>query len=162
MIDHDNHQQLWERIGDERFAMLNTVDPDGRLSSRPMTLVQKDFDGRLWFFTSINAPLVAAIAKNSAVGVTIANRDHDLYISMRGRADITRDRAQMELLWQPMVKPWFPGGIDDPEIALVEIALEDAEYWDVKESKITQLLKMATAATRGQRAHLGEHGHLPM
>ncbi|WP_085314454.1 pyridoxamine 5'-phosphate oxidase family protein [Derxia lacustris] len=160
MTDNDSHQQLWNRISGERFVMFNTVDTDGRLSSRPMTLVQKDFDGSLWFFTSLRAPLVAAVELNPSVGVTIGDRSHDLYVSMRGQARVSRDRLQMEILWQPAVQPWFPDGIDDPDIALLEVVLEDAEYWDVKESKLTQLVKLAGAVVQHQRAQLGEHGHL--
>ena len=36
----------------------------------------------------------------------------------------------------------------------------NAEYWDVKESKMVQLAKMATAAVTGKQAHLGEHKEL--
>ena len=158
----DSQQEFWNRISGERALMLTTIGTDGRPSSRPMTLVQKDFDGTLWFFTSLRAPFVADIELNPQVGVTIADRAHDLWVSMRGEARISGDRARMELLWQPMVAAWFPDGLDDSDIALVEIALDDAEYWDVKESKLTQVFKMATAAMRHERPRLGEHGHLQL
>jgi len=37
------------------------------------------------------------------------------------------------------------------------VHISHAEYWDVKESKPTQLFKMAAAAVTGERPKLGEH-----
>ena len=44
------HEDIWKRIKDVRFAMLTTIDADGSLSSRPMTTVQKELAGTMWFF----------------------------------------------------------------------------------------------------------------
>ena len=41
--------------------------------------------------------------------------------------------------------------------------IEDAEYWDVKESKVTQLFKMARAAVVSDPpTGMGEHGEVHM
>jgi hypothetical protein len=52
----------------------------------------------------------------------------------------------------------FPGGPEDPDLQLVEVRIDEAEYWNVKENKLLQLLKMGKAAATGQRPRkLGEH-----
>ncbi len=157
------YEDIWKRIEAVRFAMLTTVDADGSLSSRPMTTVQKQFEGTLWFFSSRSSPPAVAIAKNAAVGLQYSDPDDDLYVSLSGDARLEHDRARMQSLWSPMVKAWFPEGIDDPDLVLLRVDVHKAEYWDVKESKPVQLFKMARAAMTGERPKdLGEHKSLTM
>jgi hypothetical protein len=40
---------------------------------------------------------------------------------------------------------------------LVEVKIDEAEYWNVKENKLLQMLKMGKAAATGERPHMGEH-----
>lgn len=45
----------------------------------------------------------------------------------------------------------------------MEVRIEHAEYWDVKQVKIVQLFKMATASVTGERPNLfGEKGSVRM
>ena len=68
------------------------------------------------------------------------------------------DRPQVEALWSYPAKAWFPGGPGDPDLRLMRIAIERAEYWDTRSSKMVQLLKMVRAAASGERPHdIGEH-----
>jgi general stress protein 26 len=60
-------------------------------------------------------------------------------------------------LFNALAKAWFPGGAEDPDLELVEVRIVNAEYWDIKENKVTQLLKMATAAVTGKKPEMGEH-----
>jgi hypothetical protein len=50
--DDQLQQQAWSRLNKIRFVLLTTRDSSGRLSSRPMTLQQSEFDSTLWFFAS--------------------------------------------------------------------------------------------------------------
>ena len=56
-----------------------------------------------------------------------------------------------------MARAWVPGGPTDPNLELVEVRITHAEYWSVKESKVTQLFKLATAAVTGHPPVIGEH-----
>jgi general stress protein 26 len=78
-------------------------------------------------------------------------------VSIKGRATLSHDRTRIEALWSPMVKAWFPGGMDDPKLVLIEVEATQAEYWDVKESAPVQLFKLAKAAVSGERPTMGEH-----
>ncbi len=50
---------------------------------------------------------------------------------------------------------------DDPDLALVSVAITHAHYWDVKESKLVQLYEMAKAALTGKPpSDLGESGEV--
>ena len=159
----NQHDDVWNRIKDIRFTMLTTRDPDGTLTSRPMTTVQKAFDGTLWFYTSASSPPARAVAHDAAVGLVYCEPKDDVYVSLSGVATLERDRARIEAMWSPMVKAWFPKGIDDPDLTLLRVDVHKAEYWDVKESKPVQLFKMAKAALSGERPkNLGEHATVTM
>lgn len=163
MNTDDRHQDVWKRIKDVKFAMLTTIDADGSLTARPMTTVQKSFEGTLWFFVSKSSPPVREAQAHAAVGVQYSEPKDDLYVSLSGEARVDHDRARMEALWTPPVKVYFPGGIDDPDLTLLRIDVHTAEYWDVAESKPVQLYKMAKAALKGERPKdLGEHRTVAM
>ena len=160
---HDNHDDVWNRIKDIRYAMLTTFDADGGLTARPMTTVQKQFDGTLWFFTSRTSPPAEAVLADSTVGVQYVDTGSDVYVSLSGDASFDEDRVRMQALWSPMVKAWFPEGIDDPDLVLLRVDVYKAEYWDIKESKPVQLYKMARAAITGKPPlDLGEHKTVTM
>ncbi len=163
MQDQDRYEDVWKRIKDVKFAMLTTVGADGSLTARPMTTVQKEFAGTLWFFTSKSSPPVRDVTSNTTVGLQYSEPRDDLYVSLSGDARIEHDRARMEALWTPAVKVYFPEGLEDPDLTLLRVDVHSAEYWDVRESKPVQLYKMAKAAIQGERPKdLGEHRTVTM
>jgi general stress protein 26 len=155
---------LWELVKDIQFAMF-TTRADGRLRSRPMTTQNSEVDERssLWFFMSRGSDAVGDLESDPVVNVAYADPGRDAYVSVSGEAAVVEDRAKKEQLWSKLAEAWFPDGVDDPELALVEVRIEDAEYWDVKESKVTQLFKMAKAAVVSEPpSGMGEHGEVHM
>jgi general stress protein 26 len=150
-------QKLASLIKDIRFAMLTTVCPDGTLRSRPMATQQDEFDGVLWFFTSANEPKVREIQNDDHVNVSYADPDKNNYVSVSGRATLVRDKVIAKELWNPFFKAWFPKGLDDPQLALLRIAVEKAEYWDSPNSKLVQLAGFLKAVATGKQAKGGEN-----
>ena len=97
------------------------------------------------------------------MAVVYADPSSDTYVSVSGNAAMIEDQAKKEQLWSPLAKAWFPGGATDPDLALVQVKIIHANYWDVKESKLVQLLTMAKAAVTGKPpTQLGEHGEVRM
>jgi general stress protein 26 len=149
---------LWQKIEHVRVGMLTTVGSDRQLTSRPMTSQKVDQDGLLWFFTSDQAAVAGQIESNPAVNVAFAAPDDSLYVSVSGNASIVKDRQIIEAMWNPFVQAWFPGGPQDPHVALIKVSVTAAEYWDSDKSKMTQLLDMAKAAISGKPpTSIGEH-----
>src|SRR5689334_18380270 len=83
-----SHKKLWEIIKDCRFAMLTTTDESGALRSRPMTTVQKEFGGTLWFFTPADAEPVQDIEAHENVCVSYADVEHNDFVSLSGTASL--------------------------------------------------------------------------
>lgn len=153
MSTPEARQQLWELIKDIKFAMFTTRHPsNGHLHARPMTTQnrQVDEDDRLWFFMSRSSDPVDDLAQEPRVNVSYADPGRDAYVSVTGTARVSEDRERARALWNKMTEAWFPGGVDDPNVALVEVRIEHAHYWDVKENKLVQLYKMAKAAATGK------------
>lgn len=158
-------EHLWSLIKDIRFAMFTTKHDNGHLHSRPMTTQNKSIneDNTLWFFMSRKSEPVADLGDGANVNVAYADTDKDAYVSVSGVARLVEDRARAEQLWNKMAEAWFPGGPTDPDLALVRVDIVHADYWDVKENKLTQLFKMAKAAVTGNPpTGMGEHGSVRM
>ena len=138
------------------FCMLTTID-SGHLRARPMSTQQAEFDGDIWFFTSDETHKVEEIEKDNRVCVAYAKPDDDTYVSVSGRAEVVKDRAKMEELWSPILKAWFPEGLDDPHLCLLKVSAEQAEYWDSPSGKLVQLFGFVKAIATGQEADWGEN-----
>lgn len=167
MNDTDaSRDKLWKMIKDIRFAMFTTRHgSNGHLHSRPMTTQNKalDDDASLWFFMSKKGDPVDDVMADGTVAVIYANPSSDTYVSVSGKAAVVEDMTKKQELWGKLNEAWFPGGPTDPDLALVQVKIVHANYWDVKESKIVQLLTMAKAAVTGKPpVNLGEHGEVRM
>lgn len=156
---NDPHKRLWELIKHTRFGMLTHRHADGSLHAHPLTTVNKSLepDMVLYFFVSKRTELGQRLQADGNVNVSYSDTSKDSYVSITGQASISEDMRQKEKLFNAMTKAWFPGGVTDPDLELVQVRVVHAEYWDVKESKTTQLFKMAKAAVTGERPEMGEH-----
>ena len=154
-------EKLRELVKNIDFCMLTTVDENGDLHSRPMSSNGDiDPDGDLWFFTAASSLKVSEISSLPKVNVSFADPDNQHYISISGRAQLVRDRKKIDELWRPEFKMWFPEGKDDPEVALLRITLEKAEYWDSPSSTIGYALNFVSSLVTGKEPDMGENKKL--
>jgi general stress protein 26 len=152
--------RLAEMIKDIKITMMTTADKDGRMYSRPMAtqkIKEDEFDGRLWFFTKKDSPKVHSIENDQHVNLAYAKSEDQHYISITGKASLSQDKAKMKELWHPMLKAWFPEGLDDPQISLIEVQVETAELWDSPPSKVVQLAGLAKSFVTGQAYNSQAH-----
>ena len=148
--------KLVELLEDVRFTMF-TTRVDGRIHSRPMTTLQADTSGSLWFFISADASTLDEIAADPSVGLAYADNGKGTYVSVAGDATVVGDRAKVEELWNPAFKAWFDGP-DDPNLRLVEVRIASAEYWDSPDSRVARLVGIVAAAVTGDEYDAGEQG----
>jgi general stress protein 26 len=161
----DSRTKLWDLIKDIRFAMFTTRHSNGHMHSRPMTTQNSslDEDASLWFFMSRKGEPAADVMLDPTVNVVYADPGDDSYVSVSGTARVVEDLGKKQQLWSKMAEAWFPGGPTDPDLALVEVRITHANYWDVEESKVVQLYKMAKAVVTGKPpTNLGEHAEIRM
>jgi general stress protein 26 len=158
---HEQHNaalaKVAEMVGDARFAMLTTLEKDGTLRSRPMATVQLDGEANLWFFTSLSSPKIEEAQPDQQVSLCYARTDKQDYLSISGAAELVHDKEKMQALWSPWLKPWFPKGPDDPELALLKVSIAAVEYWDAPDSAMVRAYGLVKALATGDTGALGEH-----
>ncbi|MDY1035012.1 pyridoxamine 5'-phosphate oxidase family protein [Stenotrophomonas sp. CFBP8980] len=161
--DRQKHiTQLAALIKDVEVAMFTTTGVDGRLYSRPLGTQEVEFDGDLWFATSADSPKVAEIALNPRVNVAYASPSKNSYVSVAGTARIVDDRAKIDELWSPAMKLFFPEGKDDPNLRLIHVQAESAEYWDGPGTLLGKALSFVLSAVQDEPSRLGDNGFVDL
>jgi general stress protein 26 len=139
--------------------MLSHRHTDGSLHSHPMTTQNKDLaeDGCLYFFISKSSEVGQRVQQDGNVNLSYANPDKDTWVSVTGKARVLDDMAKKKELFNPAAKAWFPDGPEDPNMELVEVRIDEAEYWNVKDNKLLQMIKIGKSAVTGKQPNMGEH-----
>lgn len=127
---YNDRQKVWTLIKDIGIALLVTTGDGSALRGRPMAAMNKDFDGELWFVSQEGTPKLEEIADHGQVLVAYSEPKSQNYVSVSGSARIVRDAAKVKDLWTESARVWFPKGPDDPNIALICVTVETAEFWD--------------------------------
>ena len=158
MTRDNDLKKLRELVKDIDFCMLTTTDEGGDLHSRPMSS-NGDIDpnGDIWFFTNASSLKVSEIEKLPRVNVSFADPDNQRYVSVSGTAQLVRDKGKIDELWRPEFTIWFPKGKEDPEVALLRVSLEKAEYWDSPSSTIGYALSFVSSLVTGKEPDMGEN-----
>jgi general stress protein 26 len=156
LTEQEAEAKVWRMIQDIRTGMMTTQD-EALLRARPMHGHAEPEQRTIWFFTRAESAKTDEIEREHAVCVAYADPAHQRYVSISGRAAVVRDRAKIEALWNPFVAAWFPDGKDDPHLALIKVAPEQAEYWDSPASKMVQLWRLAKAKAERRPPELGRN-----
>jgi general stress protein 26 len=155
--------QLWTLIKDIRFAMFTTHHANGHLHSRPMTTqnTAMDEDNSLWFFMSRSGEPLADLLIDPIVNIVYADPSAASYVSISGNAALVEDPTRKQQLWSKGAAAWFPGGVADPDLALVRVSIVHADTWDNDAGTLVRLFHLAKAAVTGQPpAITGTHAEI--
>jgi general stress protein 26 len=152
----DGVAKIRDLIEGIEFAMLTTVCPDGSLHSRPMATQKVEFDGHLWFFTRYSSHKVHELNGNYHVGVEYAAPGDRTWVALSGVANVSRSKKKMEELWTPELKAYFPDGLEDPDVALIEVDVMRGEYWEGP-GMLAYAVELVTSLVTGERANPGEN-----
>ena len=160
--DREAAEKLWSMIKGVRICMMTTLDGNGILRSRPMaTLPHAGFDdGNLWFFTRADSPKVHELKTHWRVNLSYADPEKQDYVSVSGIAETVRDRDKIRFLWRDILSTWFPQGVDDPELTLLKVAVDQAEYWDSPSSAMVYAYGYVKAKVTGEPPSPGEHAKI--
>ena len=150
-------QKVWEMIRDVEIAMMVTMDEEGRFRGRPMRAVEQEFDGVLWFFTKADSPKVQEAKQDERTLLAYCDPHKQNYVSVSGHAEVVRDAAKQKELWSEPLRTWFPGGPEAPEVALMKVTVDGAEYWDSPSSTFVHAYGYIKAVTTGKPPAAGEN-----
>jgi general stress protein 26 len=85
---------------------------------------------------------------------------HSDFLSIYGTATISTDKELIRELWEPLLKTWFTGGVDDQRITVLKVDTREGYYWDNKHGDAIALVKMAAGAVLGKTMDDSIEGHL--
>ena len=149
----DDIKKIAQLVKSAKIGLLTTRTAEGALVSRPLGMQEIEFDGDLWFFTQHPSPKTDDIALDPRVNVAFDSGKG--WVSIAGHASVTRDPGKIDELWNASAAAWFPGGRDDPTVALLRVSGDTAEYWSMDDPKLVTLFKVAKAAVTGGQPDVG-------
>jgi general stress protein 26 len=122
----------------------------------------EDFDGALWFFTNDTSLVMSDVERGARSTLIFQSDAHNAYLQIEGRASPVRDRSRMAELFTPIVKIWFPDGLDDPHLALIRFEAESGHFWDSPGGTFQVLGAFAKSLLTHQPGKAGEKGDLEL
>lgn len=153
-------KKLKELVDDVRICMLATKNHKGLIASRPMTTISVEENGTIWFFTNEHSGKVDDQQEDNTVYLMYSDSDKQKYIHIRGASELILDRQKIKQYWNPILKAWFPEGLDDPKLCLLKIDVEEAQYWDSSSSKMIVFFEMVKSIVTRKPFSEGETGTL--
>ena len=122
----------------------------GSRAARPMTVREVDENGHIWFLSSEDSHKNTELDRDESVTLYFQGSSHSDFLVLDGTAKVSKDKATIERLWDPTLKTWFTGGIDDPRITAIEVTPRDGYYWDTKHGNLVAGLKILIGAATGK------------
>jgi general stress protein 26 len=155
-------KKIKELVKDITTCMFCTEVENLPFKARPMATLDVDDDGNLWFLSSIGSNKNDEIKTDDQVQLIYAKGGNSHFLSISGKAHITKDQKKIDELWNGFAKAWFQGGKDDPNISVIEIIPEEVYYWDTVHGKMVSLLKIAASVVSGKTMDDGVEGKIKL
>ncbi|MFW2162672.1 pyridoxamine 5'-phosphate oxidase family protein [Acinetobacter beijerinckii] len=151
---NSTYEELSELLKDFRFSMVTFVTDEGHLHSAPMTTQNDAFNGIVWFLGSKKSELVKSISSNPQVNLGYSNTSNNDYVSINGVAENVIDEVILDEIWSPAYEAFFEHGKSDPDIQLIRVVCNGAQYCKGSGTLVT-LYKLAKASVTGETEDLG-------
>ena len=104
-----------------------------------MLLQKAPFDGRLWFFSNDSSQKVTELQWNRQVHLIGFEPNRSQYIAISGTGSTIRDREKMKSLWKAEYQKWFPRGLFDPDLVLIEVQVDQVQSWSHEQEEVYTL-----------------------
>jgi general stress protein 26 len=157
MAARSDVDRVWELMEKIAICMLTTHDGE-QIRSRPMAAFVRREDDAIYFLGDARQHKDEEIHDNQNVGLAFA--DGQKFVSVTGQAAVSRDQAKIKELWGVAAKAWWDSP-DDPNIRLLTVTPDDAEFWEGP-GKIVGTIKMVAAAATNSRPDYGENRKVAM
>jgi general stress protein 26 len=163
MFEPSAKNKLATLLKKHRFAMLTTLEDGDMLHSRPMTTIEREFDGTLWFFAKSDSETAKALRIRPSLCASYSEPKDSEFVCVSGEGHLVEDTAKKRELWNKVVQAWFPEGPESSSNLLIQLTPNHAEYWDSSSSKLVQIFSFAKAlVTHRPPKEIGEHREVPI
>lgn len=129
MNQKESYDKLFELLEKNDIAMMTTIQ-DNKLVSRPMSYQDVDDSGDIWFM-STRTEKTEEIEKDNRVNLSFAKKG---YVSIAGNAFIINDNEKIKQYWNKGIEAFLKTKPEDPNVVLIKVVPESAEYWATDES----------------------------
>lgn len=166
----ENHRDLIGRAALDKITELvhsakscffsTMVGTPGPHPARPMNVRDIDDAGDLWFLSASDSHKNRELREDPTVRLFFQGSPHTDFLELTGRASIEPDRSRVAELWEPILKTWFTGGMDDPRITVIRVTPTGGYYWDTKHGMMVAGVKMVIGAAIGRTLDDSIEGHV--
>lgn len=136
------------------------VDTGESHAVRPMSVQQVNDNGDLWFLSADDSHKNLEIAQNPVVRLYFQGGQHSDFLYLDGMAQITRNKAKIRELWEPLAKAWFVEGVDDPRITTIKVIPTSGYYWDSRHGSAVAGVRMLFGSLLGRTLEDSLEGRL--
>jgi general stress protein 26 len=157
---NESLKKLVDLVEEVKVCMFATIHDDYSLFSRPMQSIKVDEQGSIWFFTNEFSGKVDDVSKENTVYLMYSHPGQNTYLHVKGKCTVVNEREKIEELWSPIVKAWFPKGVDDPALSLLKVEVDEASYWDGASNSFVVFYNIIKAIAKGEKHNDGEFGKL--
>jgi general stress protein 26 len=155
-------EKIKDLVSDGDSCFFCTLSTSSDLHARPMTVIEIDDAGVLWFFTEADSLKNIELDRDPRVTLFFKAGDNGGHLKLDGEATEVIDPATIHRLWRPTLRAWFPEGEADPHISLLRVDPVGGEYWDNRHGAAVAGIKMLFSALTAQRVDEGVHGQLKL
>jgi general stress protein 26 len=120
-----------------------------------MTTLEIDENDSIWFLVGLDSDSSEAVDREENVNLTYSSPKDFKFISITGSASLVLDREKAAQLWNPSYQTWFPKGLDDPNLALLQVKIITAEYWENAHSRPLRVFGLMRALFTGEPFDVG-------
>jgi len=154
-------QQFQDILKSFETAMLVTRTSIGELRARPMAVARIDSDSDIWFVTDAQSGKVDELQTNPHVCVVM--QKDGKFLSLTGEATLHDDRNLLARMWNDRWKDWFPKGLQDANLLVLQVISNQGEFWDVGRLSGMEYIFEAGRASAVETSRANpNHGHVQL
>lgn len=136
------------------IGMLTTTNVHGELMCRPMTVMQAQDDGELWFLSSDASAPANDVKERPEVGLSFSGSGE--WLSLRGSAVVIKNEPKARDLWNEAAQAFFPDGPESKDVVLIRIRPDGGEYWTSPGGVVQTAFQWAKARITGEAIDAGD------
>ncbi len=155
MAEQEAISRVWDIIEQAGVGMLTTRFGAG-LRARPLEPRPDREEGVICFVVDVRGAKDDEIERTPEVCLVLIDHKEKAYLSVSGRAAVTRDEAKAKAIWKKTDNVWWPDGPDDPNVRVLRLIPERAELWDGPSNSAVAAFEFAKARVTGEKPNLGE------
>src|SRR6187455_304696 len=96
-----------ELVKHESTCLFTTRLTEVPLTTRPMAVQEVCDQGNFWFLSPSDSDKNMEIENDPRVQLFISNTSNYEFLSVYGRASVSRDREKIDKYWNEIAKAWF-------------------------------------------------------